>query len=510
MRFSVAVLLVALISGSLEPAISQARLAVPADPALEKQIRDSIEQARAEGNLSRVQRELSKLLEVYPNEPQVRAPIYLALAEASTGLGDDAKALQYRAIALAIDPHAAEWNGNQPTGGENRGQKADKILGFLTTGLQIATQIAQARQPGGAIAPQPVGQPQLQMNAFPQAPVGMPGAPATQMQPSAPGGFAGTPGMVVVGYDANNQPIYATAQQSAQQQMQPAQGMYPAPPAGATDPTQQMGQMQQPLPQPAYNAASQPAYPAPPQGQPQGYPPATNYSAQPQAFPQQQVYQQQQTQPAYPSQQPYQQQQAFPQQQAYPQPQQAFQQQQVAYPPQQAYPQQQQAVYAQQQAYPQQQPYPSQKGYPAQPNSPMQQSLYGGAGGLRAPANPYAPPANYGRRSARGDQAPPIKIFYDRSHAGDAAYFNDPCAALLSVDEEGALTVTPGCGEASLVIPAAEIVDLRMNVAIGKQIGAFHIATAKGLYLVCASDSGSTDESLDIVRSLKQQLKMTD
>jgi len=69
MRISVAVLLVALISGSLEPAMGQHKLAVPADPALEKQIRDSIEQARAEGNLSRVQRELSKLLELYPNDP---------------------------------------------------------------------------------------------------------------------------------------------------------------------------------------------------------------------------------------------------------------------------------------------------------------------------------------------------------------------------------------------------------------------------------------------------------
>ena len=128
---------------------------------------------------------------------------------------------------------------------------------------------------------------------------------------------------------------------------------------------------------------------------------------------------------------------------------------------------------------------------------------------MRAPANPYAPPANYGRRGARGDQAPPMKVFYDRSHAGDSAYFNNPCRALLAVDEGGSLTVTPGCGEASLVIPASEIVDLRMNVAVGKQIGAFHIATAKGLYLTCTSDTGTTDQSLDIIHSLKQQLKMT-
>jgi hypothetical protein len=48
-----------------------------------------------------------------------------------------------------------------------------------------------------------------------------------------------------------------------------------------------------------------------------------------------------------------------------------------------------------------------------------------------------------------------------------------------------------------------------MNVAVGKQIGAFHIATAKGLYLTCTSDTGTTDQSLDIIHSLKQQLKMT-
>jgi hypothetical protein len=127
---------------------------------------------------------------------------------------------------------------------------------------------------------------------------------------------------------------------------------------------------------------------------------------------------------------------------------------------------------------------------------------------MRAPTNPYAPPANYGRRSTRGDQAPPIKIFYDRSHAGDSAYFSDPCPALLAVDEQGALTVTSGCAEAPMVIPSSEIVNLRMNVAIGKQIGAFHIETAKGLYLMCTSDSAAPDRSLEILHSLTQQLKM--
>jgi hypothetical protein len=444
--------------------MGEARLAVQADPALVKQIRDSVEQARAEGNLSRVQRELSKLLELYPNEPVVRAPIYLAMAEASMGLGDDAKAQQYRAVALAIDPHAAEWHGNEPASGENRGQKADKILGFISLGLQVATQIQQARQQGAANSPQLVGQPQQQMNAFPQAPVGMQGAPPVQMQQGAPGGFAGSPGMVVVGYDANNQPIYAPAQQVAQpamqmqpgQQMQPANGMYPAPPTAAGDPAQQMGQMP---------AQPQSAYPAAPQGQ---------------------------AQPAYLQQQPY------PQQQP------------QAYPQQQPYPQQQQTGYPAQQPYPQQQPYPTQQGYPAPIGAPNQQPPYGGTGTMRAPGNPYAPPANYGRRAARGDQTPPIKIFYDRSHAGDSAYFSDPCRALVAVDEAGALTVTPGCGQAPLVIPASEIVDLRMNVAVGKPIGAFHIATARGLYLMCTSDSGTTDQSHEVVRSLKQQLKMTD
>ena len=51
-------------------------------------------------------------------------------------------------------------------------------------------------------------------------------------------------------------------------------------------------------------------------------------------------------------------------------------------------------------------------------------------------------------------------MFYDRSQAGDAAYFEDPCPALLAVDSEGSLTITPGCGEASLVVPASVIVGI--------------------------------------------------
>jgi len=151
-------------------------------------------------------------------------------------------------------------------------------------------------------------------------------------------------------------------------------------------------------------------------------------------------------------------------------------------------------------------------GYDAnnQPIYAQPQSAYGGAWAARAAANPYAAPANYARRRTRGEQAAPVKVFYDRSQAGDAAYFEDPCPALLAVDSEGSLTITPGCGEASLVVPASVIVGIRMNVAVAKEVGAFHIETAKGLYLMCTGESGTRDESLRILRSLGQQLNLSD
>ena len=492
MRFSVVVLLVALMAGAVKPVFAESKLAVPADSALDKQIRDSIDQARAEGDLSRVQRELNRLAEMYPNDPVIRAPIYLALAQVSTELGDDAKARECRAEALAIDPDIAGWTGAgaEKTAGSKRGVTADQISSYLALGLQIYSQVQQARQQRMAAAPPAGPQPMQQPNAFPAAPVGAPGAPVPQAPLPAPGGFA-SPAPVVVGYDANNQPIYAQPDPSAQAQQ--AQ-QFPQP-----QPAQQYPQAQQPqqFPQP------QQQYPQPQQPQPmqQPQPPQApqfaQYQPAPGAAPS--------PYPASPAGM------AAPQAQPMPQP----MQQPLAASPTGYYPGSQPASAAPQpypasSAYPAQPAYGAQPAYPSQPRSNPPQSGYGGGWATRVPPNPYGAPQGYARRRSRGEQAPPIKIFYDRSHVGDAAYFQDPCAALLAVDSEGSLTITPGCGEAPLVVPPSDIVAIRMNVAVARQVGAFHIETAKGLYLTCTGESGTRDESAEIVHALREQLHLGD
>jgi hypothetical protein len=123
---------------------------------------------------------------------------------------------------------------------------------------------------------------------------------------------------------------------------------------------------------------------------------------------------------------------------------------------------------------------------------------------------PYAmrPPARSPR--TRGSASPALRVYYDRSRAGDAYYFKDPCPALLDVDASSALILTPGCGEAPLAIPPSEITAVRMNVAVAKEIGAFHIETTGGLYLTLTAETASRDDSLEAVRTLRTALHLPD
>jgi len=178
----------------------------------------------------------------------------------------------------------------------------------------------------------------------------------------------------------------------------------------------------------------------------------------------------------------------------YPQAQVPGQPQTAQYPQAQVPGQPQMAQYPQSQT--QGQP---QKGYP--PQQAQYPQYY-----AQRPA-PYGAPAGYARprQARRGDEAKPIRVFHDHSRLGDANYFEPPCGALLLV-EGGNLTFTPTGGEAPLVIPAAEIVEIRMNTAVGKEVGAFHIITRKGLYLHLAPEGATSDEGRADVDELRQQL----
>ena len=108
-------------------------------------------------------------------------------------------------------------------------------------------------------------------------------------------------------------------------------------------------------------------------------------------------------------------------------------------------------------------------------------------------------------QARRGETAAPIKVFHDHSRLGDKNYFEPECDTLLVV-EGGNLTVTPSGGETAMVIPAAEILEIRMNIAVAKESGAFHIVTKQGLYLHFAPEGATSDEGRADVDSLRSRL----
>jgi hypothetical protein len=405
------------IVGSIAAGLSGAVSPVPVDPKLNQQIQDSIRAAIQDGDSARALREYRRWLELFPNEPTVRAPMYLAMSDLAEKSGDAAAAKELRATALALDPallKKVEGNQGAPA---MRGDGADKWLAVMGVAAQTMQAVQQGRTQYQAQQQQRYQQQQMQQQMFPQAPVGTQGYVAPPAGTQAMGGFAPAPASQIVGYDPQGQPIYGAApQQFDPNQQQPAMA-----------PQQPMMAPQQPMMAPQ----------------------------QPMMAPQQ--------------------------------PMMAPQQPMMA--PQQPVMTQQQPMINQQ------------TGQPQQYQQPYQ------AGSYAAPRNPYPVAAGYAVRRRRGDSSAPVRVFYDRSRFGDPAYFENACGALLSAGD-GVLTITSGCGEAPLVIPAAEISDVRMNVAIGKEIGAFHIATTKGLYLALATESGSRDDARKLIETLKKDLQL--
>jgi hypothetical protein len=98
-----------------------------------------------------------------------------------------------------------------------------------------------------------------------------------------------------------------------------------------------------------------------------------------------------------------------------------------------------------------------------------------------------------------------IKVVHDHYRVGDKAYFEDSCGALLSVDGNN-LTFTASGGEGPVVIPAGDILEIRLNTTVGRSAGAFHIATKKGLYLNLVPESGKSDDGRADVDQLRKLL----
>jgi len=272
----------------------------------------------------------------------------------------------------------------------------------------------------------------------------------------------------------------------------------------------------QPYSQPQTSGAPQ-SYPQP---QAQQYPPQGQPYSQPQTSGALQSYPQPQAQQYPPQGQPYPQPQTSGAPQSYPQP------QAQQYPPQgQPYPQPQTSGAPQSYPQPQAQPYPPQgqpypqaqvsgapQAYP-QPQAqqyPPQGQPYPQAAPQMAP-NPYAASNRpNARATTRGSSEAPIKIVHDHFRAGDRAWFENECGALLSVDG-GELIFTPGSSaDTALAIPAGDIYEIRLNTTAAKELGAFHIATRKGVWLNLAPESGSRDDSRAAIDSLKKLLGIAD
>src|SRR5690349_13641840 len=81
-----------------------ATLAVPYDPEQPKQFETAAKAAMSEGNYAAALREYRRLAEVFPNEPGLQAPIYLAMAEAAEKSGDAMQAQTLAAMSRALDP----------------------------------------------------------------------------------------------------------------------------------------------------------------------------------------------------------------------------------------------------------------------------------------------------------------------------------------------------------------------------------------------------------------------
>jgi hypothetical protein len=60
------------------------------------------------------------------------------------------------------------------------------------------------------------------------------------------------------------------------------------------------------------------------------------------------------------------------------------------------------------------------------------------------------------------------------------------------------------------VIPISEILEVRLKTTAAKQVGAFHIATRKGVYLHLAPDSGSRDDARTMLDGLRKQLGISE
>jgi hypothetical protein len=489
-RFKTIALIGALITLTVSASILGAdRLSVPVNPDLGNQILTAARAAEQEGNFAGALREYRRCLELYPNEPLLQAPIYLAMGAAANKAGDQAQAKEFTQTAQALDPNVSSHVEKAAPETVTRGGKADTAIAIFAGVMGAVQQARAARAQQMQNAPQAnYAQPPGGNYGYPAAPVGDPGYAAP------PNGYAPMPGY---GQPAPTQPSPYDNAGASPYGGQPASGYPQAQPYGQPS---GYGQPAPGQPSPYGNPSAPPpggqpnsGYPqAQPYGQPSGYgqpapgqpSPYGNPGAPPSGG---------QPNSGYPQAQPYGQPSGYGQ----PAPGQPSPYGNPGAPPSGGQPNS---------GYPQAQPYgqPAPGQYPPQGQNPY--------GGYAPPPGPYGAPSGYsnGHRRTRGEAAPePLKVIHDHSQLGDKSYFEKGCGALITVIG-GNLTFTPSGGESPLVIPASEIREIRLNSTVGREIGAFHIATKKGLFLNLAPATGTRDDGRVDVETLRKQLGLAD
>ena len=252
MRLRLATLSLALLAGSFEPAIAQAKAPAPPDPAMVTRLQGEIAKNEAKGDFKSAALELRILAGLYRNDPAMRSITYSQLAQVSTQLHDDAKA-DDRALAQGVPPHAAAVPAvnpftapqatatpfdlppsaapaPQPATGSTT-SATDKLTKIMAAAQQIIAQAKQAQQAMKQKGANTPGPNPPAPNSFPAAPDGLAAAPDPQPPLQAPAEVSPAAG-VVIGYDANNQPIFATPQPApgTSSGQTPPLPQYPAPP----------------------------------------------------------------------------------------------------------------------------------------------------------------------------------------------------------------------------------------------------------------------------------------
>jgi len=240
-----------LLAGSFDAASSQYKAVEPPDPAVVKRYQDSIVQAQAKGDLQRVRLDLDMLVLLYEDDPAMLASLYLQRSQVNTQLHDDARAAKDLAKAQALNAktYGAPATSAPVYGGPSSAPPAYTPVAPQTTASPAPTQNKFSRFLNQASKVLEQAQQELQKQSAPKAPAGEPkNSPAGSLYPAAPDGAgpstatppaaqgsadASASAGVVVGYDANNQPIFASPQAApgaaggGQAQPVPA---YPPPP----------------------------------------------------------------------------------------------------------------------------------------------------------------------------------------------------------------------------------------------------------------------------------------